>query len=234
MLVLFDMRGFNEPSITAINAEYAVYERCPACGRVISSINPAGLRCVVGGSGNHWPDIFSGGTVIHERVVDALKSQNFSGFKEHEVEIVEVKNKALRKLSLPRYFNIEITGRFDVILGELDDVGGSVCPICFYRNAGEDNKYPFFPKRIVPQLESLGGADLLISRNLRNSRVFCSRRFVDLASNSRWTNFIFGESLPKVKLWEKPPKGGLSYLDPDWFHKLTKRVSEKYFGVSDE
>jgi len=166
--------------------------------------------------------------VLHERVIDILTGEGLTGFKAHPATIEQIKSKKLAAQPTPQYYIIEIQGGVDIDLEELDDDGGSICPICFYRNPRDDSPYRWSPKRLVPKLETWDGSDFVRLRNLRNARKFCSKRFIDLACQHRWTNFIFGESLPGVGLWEKPPKGGLSYLDPEWFEKLTERVKAKH------
>jgi len=182
------------------------------------------------GSGTRWTDVLTeiDALILHERVCAILAKEKFTGFKIHPIEITEVKSKKLVAVPIPRYYFVEITGRVDIDINELDDEGGSICPVCLARNASEGNPYRWKAKRIVPKLETWDGSDFIKLSNLRSGRNFCSRRFVELAHAYKWTNFVFGESLPGVGLWEKAPQFGLSYFDPEWFAKLGERVRAKY------
>lgn len=232
MLSLFDFEGFSNPQSRVWNQEWLKCEKCPACGRGVDAKSPKNAKLKIGTSGAKWTDVLCDldELVLHERVCDVLKTEHFTGYKAHPLAITEIKSRRLASVPAPPYYLIEITGRIDVDQNELDDVGGSVCPICFYRNTNSENKYRWKPKRLVPILDTWDGSDFVVMRNLRNARRFCSKRFIDLANKHKWTNFIFGEAMPGVGLWEKAPKeiDGLSYLDPLWFEKLTERVEAKH------
>lgn len=240
MLQFFSIRGYADPAISAINGGSISKGQCPACKKSISLSNVQGLKVVVRGRGTQWPDIMgiSDGIVLHERVVNALNKEGLSGFEAYLVEIVDIQNKKLKSLPVPQYYAIDIKSQFDIVWDELDDSGGSVCPICFYRNPGKDNEYYFAPKRLVPILETWDGGAFLRTRNLRNGIFYCSRQFVELACKNKWTNFIFGEHMPKITLWQKPPDDGcISYWDPRWFEKVAARVKAKYpdlFGLESD
>ena len=232
LLSLFDVSGFDSPHVSLYDRRWIHCENCPACGGAIIEKAPQCAKVKVGTGGTRWPDVLFDldGLILHERVCETLKAEKFRGFNAHPVTITEIKSKKLAAIASPQYYLIEITGRIDIDQSELDDVGGSVCQVCFRRNAEKGNPYRWKPKRLVPKLDTWDGSDFVTLRNLLNARHFCSRRFIELANKNKWTNFIFGESLPGVALWEKAPKevDGLSYLDPAWFEKLSERVKAKH------
>ncbi len=194
---------------------------------------------VVGNSGPRWTEVISclDGLILQESVCEIIEKENFTGFKAHPIAITEIKSKKLRSLPVPQYYLLEITGRIDIDVNELDDVGGSICPVCFRRDAQQGNPYRWREKRIVPKLDTWNNADFVKLRNWRCGMKYCSKRFIDLASKYKWHNFIFGESLPGVAMWERAPANGQSYLDPDWFEKVSYRVEKRnpdLFGKNDD
>jgi len=231
MLSLFELRGFNNPGATLFQ-QYLKEENCPACGAKITVKSPKNAAIWVGATGSKWSDVLQciDGLILHERVVNVIISEGLTGFIAHPLKIEKIGNKKLAEKGDPSYSIIEITGRVDIDVGQLDDVGGSVCPVCFTRNPAADNPYRWKEKRVFPLMETWDGSDFTRIRNLRWGIHYCSKRFIDLASRHKWRNFIFGQSLPGVGLWEKAPKeiDGLSYLDPLWFEKLSERVKIKH------
>ena len=194
---------------------------------------------VVGNSGPRWTEVISclDGLILQESVCEIIEKEQFTGFNTHPIVITEIKSKKLRSLAVPQYYLLEITGRIDIDVNDLDDVGGSICPVCLRRDPQQGNPYRWKEKRIVPKLETWNNADFVKLRNWRCGMKYCSKRFIDLAGKYKWQNFIFGESLPGVAVWEKAPENGLSYLDPDWFEKVSSRVEKRnsdLFGKSDD
>jgi hypothetical protein len=229
MLEIFEIRGFGNPQ-AALHQDWIKCDKCPACGRAVEVKSPTGATLKIGAAGTRWPDILSeiDGVLLHERVCTILKQNGATGFRTHPVNIAQIESKKLAAQPVPQYYLIEIKGTVDVDPNEMDDEGGSLCPVCFYRNPRKENPYRWSPKRLVPKLETWDGSDFVKIRNWRCGLKFCSRRFIDLANKHRWTNFAFGYSLPGIGLWEKPSEDGLSYLDSDWFPKLSERVKAKY------
>jgi len=189
----------------------------------------AGAKIWVDGRGSRWPDILTclGLPIFHERVVETITDASLTGFIAHPVEIVEVKIKKLAELPVPRYFLMEITGRVDIDPNELDDVGGSLCPLCFNRDCKIKHPYRWQTKRMVPKLETWDGSDFVRTRNWSTGRYYCTRTFVDLACKNRWTNFVFGTTSPGVTMFKTKIEDYLSYCDPDWFEKTAERVKAK-------
>ncbi len=162
-------------------------------------------------------------------MVEAINNEGLTGFIAHPTEVVEVQIKQLAKLPVPAYYLIEITGGVDIDPNELDEFGGSICPGCGTRWCEGASPYKWEPKRVVPKLETWDKCDFVTTRNWSTQKVYCTKALVDLACKHRWTNFVFGASMPGVGLWgAKPPEGGLSYFDPDWFEKTAERVRAKH------
>ena len=227
---IFSIKGYAGVTISSINGGRVYFGKCPACNKDISEIKLQGIKAIARGPGSKWPDIMGtwDAIILHERVLDTLYREKLSGFIAHEMEIVEVKNKKLRDLPTPKYYIMEITGRFDIDWNMLDDVGGSVCPLCFYRNAQKENEYRFREKHLIPLIETWDGGVFLKTRNLRNGTLYCSKRFVELACEHKWTNFFFGDSIPRVGLWRNAPERCISYWDPMWAKKVEESVRKKY------
>jgi len=233
LLSLFELKGFDNPQAGLYGQKWLKCEKCRACGGAIVEKSPQNAKVKIGAAGIRWPDVLCDldGLILHERVCKILRREQLKGFRAHPVVITEIKSKKLASLSVPQYFLLDITGRVDIDPNQLDDVGGSLCPVCFRRNAQADNPYRWKEKRIVPELETWDGDDFVKIRNWRCEMNYCSKQFIDLANEHRWTNFIFGESLPGVAIYEKPPKGGVSYFDDDWFADVSKAVKAKHFDV---
>jgi len=229
MLAFWQISSYGGVGTSRVDREYISCERCPACERWHEEKAYKNAKIWVDGRGSRWPDILTclGLLIIHERVVKTITEAGLTGFIAHPVEIVEVKIKKLAEQSLPKYYLIEITGKMDVDPNELDDVGGSLCPLCFSRNCTVE-PYQFRAKRVMPKLETWDGSDFVRTRNWSTGMHYCTRAFVDLACKNRWTNFVFGYSMPGVTMWSKSPEeGDLSYCDPDWFEKTAERVKAK-------
>ena len=230
MLTLYEVSAFSGPGATLFQ-DYISEEKCPACAAAIRQKSPSNAHIWVG-SGRRWADVLSSidRLLLHERIVEMITAHNFTGFQAYPVKIERIEGKALAATIPPQYYLIEITGTVDIDPDEIDDVGGSICPICFYRHPGEDNPYRWSPKRRVPRLETWDGGDFAMTRNLRTAHKYCSKRFIDLASQQKWTNFVFGQSLPGIGLWEKSHRGSvaLSYQDKSWYEKHSERVRAKH------
>jgi len=229
MIKLFRLRGFDNPSATLFQ-KWISRRKCPVCGVNIDLKSYENASIWIGPSARNWTDVLANidGLLFHERVIGIIEKEGLTGFRAHPVTIEKIESSKTPSELIPKYYIIEITGRVDIDPDELDDEGGSVCKFCFYRSPKDDSSYRWSPKRIIPKMETWDGGDFVQTRNLRNAYKYCSRRFIDLACKHKWTNFIFGESLPGVGLWEKPPKGGISYFDPNWFDKLCERVKLRY------
>ncbi len=229
MLSLFRVRGFDSPGATLFQ-QWINQEKCASCGVKIDTKSFEDAVIWVGSSGTRWTDVLSNidGLIVSRRVVEALETNGLSGFSAHPVKIEKIESKKLSSLLPPQYFLLDIHGRFEIEQNQLDDEGGSVCPACNYRTPSENNSYRWKVKRLVPKLDTWDGSDLALTSNLRNATKYCSKRFVKLANQHKWTNFIFGEGLPDVGLWEKPQEKGLTYSDPAWFDKLSERVKAKH------
>ncbi len=94
---------------------------------------------------------------------------------------------------------MEIVGRVDIDPNELNALGGNLCPIYFHSfGVPPDDKLG--NDRSVPILSTWDGSDFVLTRNWRTAKSYCTRRFVDLASKNRWTNFRFDspDSMPGV------------------------------------
>ncbi len=230
LLSVFEIRGYANPSANVFQQGISE-ENCPACGVLNSKESPSEATIWVG-NGSRWTDIISNidCLLLHERVVEVLERSGISGFQAYPVKINKVNSNKLTSISAPKYYLIDILGRIDVDVTQLDDLGGSVCPACFARNAIKGNRYRWKTKNIIPDLDTWDGSDFTKIRNWRTKRNYCSKRFIDLASEHKWTNFVFGESVPGVGLWEKPQHAinGLSYKDKNWFEKLSEQVKEKH------
>jgi hypothetical protein len=238
MLTFFHVSGFGEPAASHVWREYVSVDTCSACGAKIEVRAYEGARVEVAGNGRRWPDILSSinNLILHERVVEEVTEGQLTGFVAHPVVIDKIENEGLAKCPLPTYYLIEITGRVDVDLEELDDNGGSVCPICFRRSAAPGNKYRWAVKRTLPKLETWDSSDFVLTRNWATRMIYCTKSFVDLACQHQWTNFRFGtaNSIPGVGMWGKVNDGGVSYHDKCWFAKLAERVKLKYPDLLNE
>jgi hypothetical protein len=225
MLNFFEISGYGNPQAILFQ-NWVDRQKCPACGSQMSQKSPENAKVWVGSSGTKWKDILTNidGLLFHERVVEVITAEGLEGFRAHPIEIEKIESKKMSTQHVPQYYFIEIKGKIDVDLDEIDEQGGSVCPLCFTRNPSKDSLYRWSPKRLLPMIETWDGSDFLKVRNLASAHKYCSKRFVDLASRNKWTNFKFGQSIPGVGLWEKAPEKGLSYLDADWFEKLSIRV----------
>jgi hypothetical protein len=207
------------------------YKKCSACGHLITNQALGPVQLDIRGSGSKWPDILSATPyiIVQDRVARAIQENGLTGCIFHAVEITGIENRKLATLTPPSYFLIEITGKVDIDLNELDEIGGGVCPICFRRNA-QSRPYQFVAKKTVPKLDTWDGSDFVTTRNLQSGMSYCTRRFVDLACKHRWTNFRFGsrDSMPGVGMWAKTAEGGISYYDPDWYDKVSRKVADRF------
>ena len=229
MLSLYECKGFGTPGATLFQ-QWSSDDKCPACSTKVSQKSPKNATIWVGSGGTKWTDVLANidGLLLHERAVDIITRDGLTGFRAHPVAIEKVESKDLSGQPAPRYYLIEITGTADIDPNEVDDEGGSICPVCFCRTPKDDNPYRWAPKRLVPKLATWDGSDFVRLRNLRTARKFCSKRFIDLASKHQWTNFRFGETLPGICLSATPSEGQLSYYDMDWFDKFAQRVRAKH------
>jgi hypothetical protein len=173
MLSVFECRGFGNPGATLFQ-QWISEDKCPACGAKISQKSPKNATIWVGPSGTQWTDVLSNidGLLLHERVVEAITADGLTGFRAHPVAIEKVESRKLSDQPAPQYYLIEIDGTVDVDPNEIDDEGGSICPVCFYRTPKDDNPYRWSPKRLVPDLTTWDGSDFLRLRNLRIARKF--------------------------------------------------------------
>ena len=230
MLTFWEFDSFGGVGTSGVDREYEDSQQCPVCRRRWQPKSPVNVKVHIAGRGGKWPDILACNIpLLHERVVETISNEGLTGFVAHPTTIVEVQIKQLAKLSVPDYYLIQVTGGVDIDPNELDEFGGSICPGCFTRWCEGDSPYKWEPKRVVPKLETWDNSDFVTTRNLHRNMVFCTRAFVDLACKHRWTNFVFGRSMPGVTMWgAKPPVGALSYFDPDWFEKTAHRVRAKH------
>jgi hypothetical protein len=224
LLTFFELRGFGNPGVGIFRYTYHHQDNCPACGKNIAQRNYENAEIEVSGKCHRWPDILRSldAIILREGVIEVLDKERFTGYKAFPVKISKITdNEELARAPIPQYYVLEVTGQVDVDTIEIND---ELCPLCFNRIGNMARK----PKPLVPKLKTWDGSDFVRMRNIRNTRDFCVRRFVDMASKHHWTNFIFGESLPGVGLWGKAPEGKLSYYDSDWFVKVSEKVKAKY------
>ena len=225
LLAYWQFGAFGGVGTSRVDREITGSKRCPRCGttRTFESWNNAKL--FIGGKGSKWPDILTCDIpILHERVVDALSAKGFTGFTAHQAEIVEINNDKLLSARIPRYFLIEIVGKVEVDLSELDDSGGCVCSLCFVRK-GNPGPYRWSVKRVLPKLGARQD-DFVKIYNWNTNRVYGSKRFVDLVSRNRWSNFRFEGN--GAGMWADAEKaGGISCYDPLWFDKASSKVRAK-------
>lgn len=224
LLTFFELRGFGDPCVNRFRHGFRRQDVCPACGKRTTIQNYEGAEIEISGKSHRWPDTIWNleAVILAEDVISRLEEKRFTGYKASPVKISKIiDNPKLEKKPSPQYYVLDITGKVDVDTAEIKD---EICPLCFNRVGSMKRR----SKPLVPILETWDGSDFVRTRNILTTRSFCVRRFVDLASQNRWTNFIFGESLPGVGLWGKAPAGKLSYYDYDWFENVSNRVQAKY------
>jgi hypothetical protein len=183
------------------------------------------------GGGFRWPDVMPNKRLIlHERVVRVLEREKLKGFVAHPVSIKPFKNKRLLAKGVPQYYLLEITGRVDVDVARFEE-DHQICPVClqFENKTGSDLNYRTRPPFVFLSPENSDGSDLLEFGNLRPSYTVCTRKFIDLACQHQWTNFVFGYWVPQVGISEK------FYQKPDWFERVTVLAKVRYpelFGLT--
>lgn len=243
MLIFWALRPYAGVGVSRIEFESKSMDViCPACGRryeAEKSLENAKLH--IAGRGGSWPDILNTTTpIFHERVVEEIAKEKLVGYIAHPAEIVEIENSKLASQPPPRYYLIEVLGKVDLDETETKEFWDGICHHCFNLKPKKGGGYVFQPKREVPVLETWNGGDFVRTRNWRTALVYCTKRFIDLASKNKWTNFRFGDgnAMARVGMWANT-KGtdAVSYLDPNWFEKATAKAKARnpdLFGISKE
>ncbi len=222
-LDLLAFQSYGGIGTARVDRGYADIQKCQNCGAKLEFKRFDGAKLYIAGAGSKWPDILACDVpIFHERVVDCIAAEGLTGYAAHPAEMADIQNAKLAERAVPRYFLLEIKGRIDVVQKELDDFGGSVCPVCFARNCTVKSPYRWREKRIVFESGTWDGSDFVKTRNWRTGTSYCSKRFIDLAGKYHWSNFVFG-SLRGTGLWGNAPEGRLSYYDPQWFEKICER-----------
>ncbi len=225
--IFFRLKGFSGPECF-LSQRYLKEERCPACNTTIVEKSCENAWMEISGRGTKWPDVLTAidGLILHERVIDIITREKLKGFVAHPIKIRVIKNKKLSESLIPQYYLIEVNGKIDIDLKNFNDEIGYVCPVCFCWVRRPKSVQSWKHRIYIPNLETWNGFDFVNMRNIRNIQRFCTRRFIDLAYAHKWTNFVFEEMISQIGLWEKP-RTGLSYLDPNWFDKISKYIKEE-------
>jgi hypothetical protein len=182
------------------------YKKCPLCGSV--EWYPLGEFDVLLEGGNKFPDVLGCGAypflILSNKVIDALRQANISCFHTYKVGIKEIKSRS-KKLFLeipPQYYRVEVDGVCQIDLEKSGIKVISYCPECHNKDVR-----PYLPEgyKMVPG--SWDGSDLFRDSILFPRVNFCTKRFMDLAHQYKFTNFRF-EYMENNKA---TPKKGLDY-----------------------
>jgi hypothetical protein len=171
-----------------------------------------------------WPD-FKWARIVHERVVEVMLREGLTGFRAHRLPWFYMGSpddlgiKPIKGEDLPTYCVLEITGRVDANLYEMDNEEVSTCAGCGRRTFRKGKSYPQ-AKRIVPVDGTWDGSDICMWRNYGVSEWLCSRRLIDLAAEHQWTNVVFGSPCPGFRLESPVPK--------NWLEIVTPKIAERH------
>lgn len=161
---------------------------CPECGRAAQY--PAGAFDVTVEGGSAFPDVLGCGfyplLVISDRMVCGLRDSGITCFQEYPVRVVEVLDSPLRSADAPSYSHIELTGECMINFTDSGAVIRSVCANC-----GEIKVAPPVIKRFAFVDGSWNGCDLFRDHRYFARVSFCTKKIVELANASRWTNCRF-------------------------------------------
>jgi hypothetical protein len=167
----------------------------------------------------YFPDIRTTG-VFHSRVVETLWREGCTGFRAYPMkwdcleEWVERMTPKADDLQWPEYYRVEILGRVDEDLRDIDPDGTVFCPECHLLIPGaRPKKSP--RRRSIPVPGTWDGSDFCLWRgDSAGQSPLCSRRVVDIAVRDMWTNVAFGDPTPGVQLLSPVPKNWLELVEP--------------------
>jgi len=206
------------------HTEYHVCEACKGKIGTLQDYSDSHLTFERRRVPKRWPDIYATG-IFHERMVDVLMQEGISGFKAYPMKLayyerwLEVVGERGRSIGPPRYFRIEILGRVDVDVYEIDNGEGSVCPTCGRRTLGKSKSYPYAAKRVIPATDTWDGSDLCKFRNFQAEIPLCSRRVIDLAAKHQWSG-RFGGYTPGIFILQPAPM--------DWFERAEPLIRQRH------
>jgi len=164
--------------------------------------------------GDFWPDHIGGGFTmpgfyVSERVKKSLDKEGVKYDKAFPASVwMHELPPALKNVPPPKYYWLyPLTGvEIDLTASGFVNIRRSPTTGLLYGDL-PDRLDPCSLKEVAFVDGSWTGADLFVSSR-SPSRIFCTRRIIDLASKHRWTNFKF---VPIEHVYDRPFHPGIPY-----------------------
>lgn len=171
--------------------DYTDTEKCPVCGRIISSAYWTHPRCLEIGSDRFpdfaWPTPYP---AVSQKVKELWETAELRGVLCFD-EIEKYRVRKRKKSGEPKYYTMKtVRSRAEIDYEKseiiwLNDISKEQCDLCNVKG-----KVMSKDVKLVLNMENHNGADLFKIYE-RGDRLFCSERFKELCENNKLTNIHF-------------------------------------------
>ncbi len=241
LLAFFDITGDTNPDNSqrhrprlSVSLGYETKRGCLVCRNYNVTTAPdfSGASATLGSyDATYFADFLQapGFLVVSGRVNSDLAENGIRGYVAHPVRTSAGLDFALNGESIPPYYLLEITGRFDLDRRRFDNFEGQLCPNCHIWKPTKGSKFGYGEKNLFPLLESWNGGDFLLQRNIKSGVLYCTKKVADLARAKKWTGFGI-----KVMSWGCPEGGRADLRFPDWYEDLRQKVLDAFPIINGE